>query len=335
MTLSRIRAAVMVASLAAVSACVRPESAQVSVLHPELVPLPSARRYVNVHDIAQRLRADVAIDEVTGVHHVRRGDRHVALAPGVAAVLVGSRVRMLDEDVMVRYGRPYVSAGVAAEIESYLRRGKPSAQAVRPENGGKVKPPEPGRKPLGHICIDAGHGGKDPGAVSRWGLREKDVVLSTTKYLAAELRELGYTVTLTRDRDVFLELNDRPAVARREDAKVFVSIHANATGNSSVRGMEVFYWDGRLSGIGSWKTRREGQELADQITRTCQQEGLTVHSTRGASCRVIRMAGMPAVLVETGFLTNQADERLLRTDAHRRRLARAIASGIHAYCKSQ
>ncbi|MBL7223025.1 MAG: N-acetylmuramoyl-L-alanine amidase [Candidatus Brocadiae bacterium] len=330
----RTRFVSLVVSLAAVSACARPESSRVALLHPGLAPQPSSSRYANVHDIARRLQTDVVIDETTGVHHVRRGSRHVAVAPGVAAVLLGDRVRSLDEDVIVRYGRPYVPASVAAEIESYLRRGKPSTR-VKPANGSKVTPPVQVKGPLGHICIDAGHGGKDPGAVSRWGLREKDVVLPTTKYLAAELRGLGYTVTMTRDRDVFLELDDRPAVARREGAGVFVSVHANATSKSSVRGMEVFYWDGRLSGIGSSKTRRESQKLAGQITTACQRQGLTVYSTRGASFRVIRMAGMPAVLVETGFLTNRADERLLRTDAHRRHLARAIASGIHAYCKSQ
>jgi len=112
------------------------------------------------------------------------------------------------------------------------------------------------------VCIDPGHGGKDPGAMSKWGLREKDVVLSTAGLLEDELKSRGFDVRLTRSSDVFIELEDRPAVASRTGCDLFVAIHANAIRDPSYRGIEIYYWYGSWSAA-SAATRREGVELAE------------------------------------------------------------------------
>ena len=117
----------------------------------------------------------------------------------------------------------------------------------------------------------------------------------------------------------------------RRKADVFISIHANATSKRAIHGVEVFYWDGRLGGIASRKARLESQKLAESIRKACVADGLSVRSKRGAGFRGLRYAKMPAVLVELGFMTNYSDERKLRSESHRRKLARAIAKGIKAY----
>ena len=317
--------ALVALTMVGAAGCIQASSQRVALVHPSLAPLPSRRRYVNLHDLATVNSAEVGIDERTGVHHVRRGDRHVAVIGGARWALIGSEVRRLATEVVVRYGRAYVACGDASYIEGYLRTGKGGARPPPPP------PPPPPTKPLGHVCIDPGHGGKDPGALSKWGLMEKDVVLDASKLLAAELRTLGFTVSMTRDRDVFVELADRPRVARRLKADLFVSIHANAISKPSIHGMELFFWDGRLGGIASSRDRIESEKLAKCIRSACQREGISVRSLRGAAYRVLRYATTPAVLVELGFLTNYAEERKLRSQAYRQKLARAIAQGIKAY----
>jgi len=317
--------ALVALTLVGAAGCIQASGQRVALVHPSLAPLPSRRRYVNLHDLATVNSAEVAIDERTGVHHVRRGDRHVAVIGGARWALIGSEVRRLATEVTVRYGRAYVARGDARYIEGYLRTGKGGSRPPPPP------PPPPPPKPLGHVCIDPGHGGKDPGAISKWGLIEKHVVLDASKLLAAELRKLGFTTSLTRDRDVFIELTGRPRVARRLKADLFVSIHANAVSKPSIHGMELFFWDGRLGGIASKRDRIESEKLAKCIRSACQREGISVRSLRGAAYRVLRYATMPAVLVELGFLTNYAEERKLRSQAYRQKLVRAIAQGIKAY----
>ena len=178
--------------LAATAAPARPSSERTALLHPDLAPRPSRRRYTNLHDLARLVRAEVVVDEHSGVHHVRRGGSHVAAVGGVRWVLIGPEVRRLEADVVVRYGRAYVPRSAAWDIESYLRSGKAGPPTHPPGEGHEPSVKPPARR-LGHVCIDPGHGGKDPGAKSRWGLLEKSVVLSTSKLLAEELRKLGFT----------------------------------------------------------------------------------------------------------------------------------------------
>jgi len=294
------------------------------VAHPRIVPQPSTRHYTSFRTLANRLGASAELDELTGVHRLRRGERVAAVVPGVSWALLGSELRALDDEVVVRYGWAYVSRSLASRIERYFGtkpRQRPPVQPV---------PPTPPTPRAVTVCIDPGHGGRDPGAISRWGLQEKDVVLPLCRMLVSELGERGYKVVMTRDSDVFVELEQRPALAARKGADLFLSIHANAASRASVHGIELFYWDGR-NGVGSAATRRKGVELTEALKRAFQSVGLRVRSVRAAGYRVLRFARMPATLVEVGFLTNRAEERQLRSYGYRRRVVRAIADGVEAY----
>ena len=286
--------------------------------------LPSSTRYSCLNDLVRRRNAVVSQDELTGVFRARVGERRVAVAPGIGAAAVGARLVPLGDPVAVRHGRFYVPRWLAGEIDSYLT-GRPEPR----EPITVVREPAVSRL-VGKVCLDPGHGGKDPGAIGRTGLREKDVNLATAHLLAAELRARGLTVHLTRESDTFVDLEERPAIASRLGCDLFVSIHANAMKDLSYSGLEIFYWHGTAS-VATAEVRRQGVELAQAIKRACERAGFTVRSMRGADYKVLRHSRVPATLVEIGFLTNPAEERQLATTAYRQRVAKAIADGIAEY----
>lgn len=320
-------------ALAALHGCVTPPERLTSA------PVVSSARYECLNDLAKRQGARASWDETAGVFRAQLGDRQVAAAPGVAAALLGPRLVFLGDEVLVRYGRVYVPRWLARDIAAYLagtwtpRPDRPDAVLPPPT---PPTPPTPPVRPrtVGKVCIDPGHGGRDPGAISKWGLQEKEVVLATARLLKEELKSRGFDARLTRDGDTFIELEDRPAIASQTGCDVFVAVHANAIRDPSYRGLEIFYWYGSWSAA-SAASRREGVELAEAIKRAAEREGLTVRNMRGADYKVLRYAKVPATLVEIGFLTNRAEEQALRTRAYRRRVARAIAEGIDAYRKGK
>ena len=216
----------------------------------------------------------------------------------------------------------------------------------------------PGLVPVRAIVIDAGHGGKDPGA-SHYGLREKTFTLDIARRLRDELAASGFSVTMTRDRDEFLALSRRPSLANRLQADLFVSIHVNANHRRHVSGVEVYYprqsvidatgalpprvhteevasltagvrhirWDLVLS-----RSRRKSATMARHICRTMQARlGVRCRGTHGARFVVLREAWMPAVLVEVGYVSNRQEAQQLSRSAYRQTIAKAIAEGIVAY----
>jgi N-acetylmuramoyl-L-alanine amidase len=169
------------------------------------------------------------------------------------------------------------------------------------------------------VVIDPGHGGRDPGAVGIDGLQEKQVVNDIAPQVAAILREQGVTVVMTRDRDIEVDLEPRVATAERANASVFVSIHANAISMSrpDVNGLETFY------------ASDAGHRLANTVHATVLRAmGMRDRRVRSARFYVIRQTSMPAILIETGFVTGAEDAPNLADPAWRERMAAAIAQGI-------
>ncbi len=237
------------------------------------------------------------------------------------------------------------------------------------------KPPFAGTKRKNRkkkvIVIDPGHGGVDPGAIGKNGTYEKTVVLATGKKLKETLEKTGrYTVILTRDRDVFLELSERVNVARRAEADLFISLHADSLPKkSSLRGASVY----TLSEVASDKeaaalARKEnradliaGVDLKDEtddvtsiLIDLAQREtmnhsvlfarrlmpelgkvtNLLKNTHRFAGFRVLKAPDIPSVLVELGYLSNTYDEKNLGSRKWRGEISEAIAKGLDGYFAS-
>ncbi|WFA08919.1 N-acetylmuramoyl-L-alanine amidase family protein [Tissierella sp. Yu-01] len=179
------------------------------------------------------------------------------------------------------------------------------------------------------IVIDAGHGGKDPGAISPNGTREKDVNLQIALKTQSLLEGLGYNVIMTRTDDTFVDLYERANIANRNGADIFVSIHHNSTLNNAINGLEILYCP-RDQGKG--KTE-EQYPLADVV-----RKGI-IASTKGADRGVIQRPGlvviretnMPAVLVEVGYLSNAQEEARIRDGNYQNLVVQGLVNGIQNY----
>ncbi len=173
----------------------------------------------------------------------------------------------------------------------------------------------------GHsVVLDPGHGGKDPGAIGPTGLMEKDVTLDVALRVRRLLVEDGIRVVMTRETDIFIDLAERPRLARERGGTVFVSIHANANAQTTVNGSETYY----LSPV----SLSLAQMIQDELTRSL---GLPSRGIKTANFLVLRENSIPSVLVEVAFISHPQEEARLREDAFRARIAAAIARGIRRF----
>ena len=232
--------------------------------------------------------------------------------------------------LLARNGDVYISQ---LDIDATFR---PLLSPPRNEKGKKVR----------IICLDAGHGGKDPGNRAA-GRQEKDYTLRIALELRDQLRTAGFKVVLTRSGDSYPELSDRPAVARRTGADLFLSLHFNATesGRAEARGSEVYAMT--PAGAASTNARGEGANagafagnlkdeknmlLAYQIQKALiRQLGSEDRGVRRARFEVLREATMPAALIEAGFLSHPIEGKKIFTAEYRRQMAKAIVEGVRAY----
>ncbi len=197
-----------------------------------------------------------------------------------------------------------------------------------------------------HICIDPGHGGKDPG--NREGReQEKKYTLLLAQELGMQLRQAGFTVSYTRTGDTFIDLPVRPDLARKRGADLLVSLHFNSAPytSSQIGGVEVFCMTpARTSstnarGEGSNSGGYEGNvnnvknmTLAYHIHKAVlRSTSLEDRGVKRARFQVLREATMPAVLVEAGFMSNPAEAKKIYSAAWRKQLAQSIVSGINSY----
>jgi N-acetylmuramoyl-L-alanine amidase len=218
------------------------------------------------------------------------------------------------------------------------------------------------------IAIDAGHGGKDHGATGRRGTREKTVVLSIARKLAELIRkEPGMRSVLIRDGDYFLGLRQRIDKARKHNADLFISIHADAFRDRRARGSSVFVLSrrGASSEMARWIAAKENAadlaggvslddkddmltgvllDLSQSATLAASHEvaanmlgglkrlGKTHKSTvQRAGFMVLKSPDIPSILVETAFISNPTEENNLRSSKHQEKLARAMLNGIRDY----
>ncbi|MGF6148130.1 N-acetylmuramoyl-L-alanine amidase AmiC precursor [Kingella potus] len=266
-----------------------------------------------------------------------------------------------------------------ALLEDYSR-GKISSRGTGADTPPVRRPPEPpragsnpppaapdrrhSRQPI--IVLDPGHGGEDPGAIGKSGLREKDVVLSIARETKKRMEGLGYKVFMTRNEDVFIPLGVRVAKARRLRADLFISIHADAFTSPSARGTGVYTLSTRGASSAAAKFLAQTQNNADAVGGVKTGGNKDVDSTildmtqtvtgkdsamlgkkvlaelgrynklhKGdldqANFAVLRAPDIPSILVETAFLSNPEEERKLSGMTFRRQCADAITAGVKSY----
>lgn len=239
------------------------------------------------------------------------------------------------------------------------------------KNGGAAPVPTRGRSAPARpvvVAIDAGHGGKDPGAVGSRGTHEKDVTLAIARRLAVLVeKEPGMRPVMIRDSDTFVHLRERIERARRAEADLFISIHADAYASPDARGSSVFTLSerGATSEAAKWLADRENSadliggvdlktsdDVLANVLLNMSQNATLEHSSEaaGAVLRnlsrlgsthkaqvqkagfvVLKSPDIPSVLVETAFISNPDEEARLTSPAHQKRLAEAILAGIKAY----
>ncbi|WP_245725917.1 N-acetylmuramoyl-L-alanine amidase [Marinobacter mobilis] len=221
------------------------------------------------------------------------------------------------------------------------------------------------------VVVDAGHGGEDPGAIGPSGTREKDVVLRLARALAEKIEsQPGYTARLTRDGDYYVDLRSRTLLARRHNADLFVSVHADAFRTSQPRGASVFALSqrGATSETARWLARSENRSdliggsggvsldgkddtlagvlldlsmtasinasigVGDYVLRNLEQvTRLHKSGVEQAAFVVLKSPDIPSILVEAGFISNPQEERNLGSANYRERLANAVFKGVEDY----
>jgi N-acetylmuramoyl-L-alanine amidase len=171
------------------------------------------------------------------------------------------------------------------------------------------------------IVIDAGHGGKDPGAEGASGQREKHFTLSLSQKVYELLKQENmFEPHLTRTDDTFIELDERPDIANQMKADVFLSIHANTFKDKNVGGIETFY---RFD---------ENIELAQTMhNQVVKAMGFRDRGIRFEELKVLSLSKVPAILLEVGYLTNPAEEAVLLGEDGQDRAAQAIVDGLKQY----
>jgi N-acetylmuramoyl-L-alanine amidase len=217
------------------------------------------------------------------------------------------------------------------------------------------------------VVIDPGHGGVDPGAIGVSGMYEKYITLAMARELKASLEKNGrYKVFLTRDRDVFIRLRDRVAIARQYNADLFISLHSDSVANPQLKGLSVYTLSQNASDseaqaladkenkadlIAGIDLSHESADVANILIDLAQREtmnrsagfasgvvdevgrdtNLLGNTHRFAGFAVLKAPDVPAVLIELGYLSNETEERSLRQPEYRAKLAKSISRAVDRF----
>ena len=216
------------------------------------------------------------------------------------------------------------------------------------------------------IVLDAGHGGQDPGAISKNGHFEKDLTLKMAKETKELLEKAGYKVVLTRDKDIFITLRGRVKKAHEAKADLFISIHADSAKNTKARGLSIYTISEKASDkeaaalaerenksdillgmdlddyqqevssvlidLAKQDTMKESRVYADSVVKEMQRTvQLLPNAHRFAGFAVLKSPNIPSVLLEMGYMSNQHEEREMQKAAYRKKLGQALVRAVDAY----
>jgi N-acetylmuramoyl-L-alanine amidase len=307
---------------------------------------------LSLKELCERYKVQLDWDSVAQVATLRGYDLKARVLTGSDVVVVGKDKVMLSGKIRSVRGEIMVPADFEEKVMGYFK-----AVAQAETQVPKVR----------KIIIDPGHGGKDPGAISKSGLKEKTVVLDIAQRVARILKDNRIDVQMTRESDEFISLEKRTEIASQGGADLFVSIHANSHPSKSVDGAEVYYMGDYSARDKNEEQRKKNQRIlfphlsmvqdspeldkivADMLYAYKQVESKPLAAevlkdlgkTVGVSERgfkhdrffVLRNTLIPAILIEVGYLTNAKEEKLLETDEYRQKIADGIAQSLLDYAK--
>jgi N-acetylmuramoyl-L-alanine amidase len=353
-------AAGLMAAIAALGAEPAPKTAETTAKAAEAAKKPAG---TSAKDLAEKLSLQCtplkgARDQIIGAELVGNGHK-VILMVGFRMVSVDEKSIWLKEEPRLEDGELFVSDDLLGQLQRLL-----APQAT--------PPPVPEQQPVsGRVVLDPGHGGDKVGALGiLHHTEEKEVNLSVSLRVAAILRANGIQVTMTRETDRDVDLDERANIANRVRADIFVSIHSNGSENPAESGFMIVYpaddWSNTKGSVNEKSRLAAEQNLAPTGTRLPEAarqalfaaimqeycirsrvgaDGISAALSRAVGTtqqgpmsdirglRVLRGTLCPAVLVECEFLSNRAGEMRLRSSAFRDKLASAIAEGIMEYLK--
>jgi N-acetylmuramoyl-L-alanine amidase len=276
---------------------------------------------------------------------------------------VGASLALTDEPPIEPVAAPLKSAKSGGKAELFQ-----SAAAPQPTHDGESTLTRALGLKIGRIVIDAGHGGHDTGTIGPTGLMEKDLCLDVALRLGKIIKQRlpGAEVVFTRADDSFIPLEERTAIANEAHADLFISIHANSSQDHGARGIETYYLnlkgspeamevaarENAVSQVGIHdledlvkkiarnekidESREFAEDIQNSLAQRVQKTNKTVKNrgVRKAPFVVLIGADMPSILTEISFLSNPADEQLLKKPEHRQRVAEGLYQGVASYLQS-
>ncbi|MEX2205127.1 MAG: N-acetylmuramoyl-L-alanine amidase [Myxococcota bacterium] len=365
--------AVALLGLALLGAGVRPEglgdvrsiAVEKTASHTRVVIELSRKSSYAVNELASPRRLYLDVDEVwiepaVATSRTFEGDSALRLVRGGQNTLRRSRIVLELDDAAPR---PVISTldapfRIVAELPAVV---------ATPESVSAGDAEDWDQRGVRRIVIDAGHGGKDPGAIGVEKAREAAIVLAISRELERELTRRGFEIVMTRKTDVFLPLEARTDIANRRDADLFISVHANAARNRKLAGVETYLLDTRYDRQTARVAARENGTTVAQLSElhkilaslrlgnneryAARYAELVQHSlvsrlrksypgtvdlgVKRGPFLVLFQADMPAILVEVGFVSNPSEGKRLRTTSFARVAAQGIADGVSAYREQQ
>ncbi len=344
--------------------CLQPASPSAAATAALPVSTVSGIRYLDVERYCLDRGLAYAWDPVAKTASVSAASGVLRFGIDGEYALKDDRLLPLDAKTLWLKGAVMVPASAQAYLESLLPGAPPPATVSRIAAPPKASLSAPAAR-IRKVVIDAGHGGEDTGAISPLGTREKGIALDVARRVRDRLRAQGLEVIMTRDRDVFLPLAMRASIANKSGADLFVSIHANASTSHALRGFEIYYlseatddaalaveraensslrfetastaaptkdrraifWD-----LKETQNRKESLKIAQGISQAMDRSvPIAANRIRTANFYVLKWTECPAVLVETGYVSNRLDEHRLKRPAYRQSLADAVVEGLLAY----
>lgn len=329
-----------------------------TVSGPKLAELPIQKFYINnipyypLRELCRHFKIDWDYDSFARQISMKKADTEVKLLMDSSVALVNGSPLDIQQPVYAHNGLTVVPEKFRElVIDRFYCR-------IIPQASSEYAPGYAIRK----VIVDAGHGGHDPGAIGRTGLREKDVNLDIARRLARLLEAKGIDATMTRSADKFITLEERANIANRARADFFISIHSNSARSARLNGFEVYYITDKVNDYSRaldtarnadlhiepasfyntslnlkatlWdiiytQSRLKSIIIAQSICQAAGRNmGLRILGVKGAPFYVLKGTRIPAVLVEVGFVSHPSEERYLRSGFYRQQLAEAIAEGI-------